>query len=584
MKSARWNMCAVGLLAAAVAVAGCGKKKSSVSDGSLAEGAAITISGQLALENSSTAAALALDGLNATSDVALADLQVYCVSFSFPPKAGTGTVDGNGNFSLSIEANQVSIGCFILKGAETVATMVFEDTTEKSVDGTAKSDARLAFSGNTSMGTIKVDTATGKAKADVTAFKSAVKGFTGGGFDFTGTWKLKAADNLPTGYNTVLNCQPGTQGCEGPTNGMNIFLKRISGKKVADNTDAYAMAIWKSKAAFENCGQKLGFRNEDAKAKVGIDFSSSGLGDGALQWEPGWEQGWKSSAATAKFSRPNCEPSTLGGYNVMKCKGKAYNSNSTVAVAPVYSIGINSRDTGCKYDDGTVADIKGPVTWNTSSGTPCTDFGGIAGLKQCTNTGDYEGKNVTCKGIGGLFNEDGTAFNSMPSGGNFKPDQGIATNDSCNSGSSELAKLQCYADHYYQNRENGDKCIADVHLNWGAQNPNDFVMKSDGPQRSTNQFVMNLLTYTSDATAAVHDEKTYFRGVPVASKDGGNSFVNCKFAESTDMALSKLSETEILIELNMIKKSVDQNPACNSQKGFEAGGQSMKFLFKADKQ
>jgi hypothetical protein len=574
-------MCAVGLLAAAVAVAGCGKKKSSVSDGSLAEGAAITISGQLALENSSTAVSLTGDALNAT-DVALADLKVYCVSFSFPPKAGTGTVDANGNFSLSIEANQVSIGCFILNGTETVATMVFEDTTEKSVDGTAKSDARLAFSGNTSMGTIKVDTATGKAKADVAAFKSAVKAFSGGGFDFTGTWKLKAADNLPAGYETVLNCQPG-QKCEGPANGMNIFLKRISGKKVDGGADAYAMAIWKSKTAFENCGQKLGFRNDDAKTKVGIDFSSSGLGDGAFQWEAGWEQGWKSSAATAKFSRPNCAPSTLAGYNVMKCEGKVFDSSNAQVGSTVYSIGINSRDSGCKYDDGSFADIKGPVTWSPST-TPCTDFAGIAGLKQCTNTGTYNSRTVTCKGIGGLFNaNDNTPYTGMPTGGYFKPDEGIAVNANCSTGSSELSKLQCYADHYYQNRENGDKCIADVHLNWGAQNPNDFVMKSDGPQRSTNQFVMNLLTYTSDSTAAVHDEKTYFRGVPVASKDGGNSFVNCKFAESTDMALSKLSDTEILIELNMIKKSVDQNPACNSQVGNE-GGQSMKFMFKADKQ
>lgn len=199
------------------------KKKSSVSDG-LGEGASITISGQLALENSSTAASLNLADLNAASNLDVDALKVYCVSFAFPPKAGTGDVDASGNFSLNIDANGVSIGCFILNGTDTLATVVFEDTSSKNVDGNAKSDARLAFSGNTSMGTIKVDTATGKAKADVANFKSAVKAFSGSGFDFTGTWKLKAADNLPEGYQTAIDCSAGSKNCEGPAKGMVIFF------------------------------------------------------------------------------------------------------------------------------------------------------------------------------------------------------------------------------------------------------------------------------------------------------------------------------------------------------------------------
>lgn len=572
MSAARWNVCAVGLMSAVLAVAGCGKKKSSVSDG-LGEGASITISGQLALENSSTAAALNFADLNVASNLDVDALKVYCVSFAFPPKAGTGEVDGSGNFSLNIEANGVSIGCFILNGTDTVATMVFEDTDSKNVDGDAKSDARLAFSGNTSMGTIKVDTATGKAKANVANFKSAVKAFSGSGFDFTGTWKLKATDNLPEGYQTAIDCSAGSDDCKGPAKGMDIYLKRIAGKKTTDNSDAYAMAIWKSKTAFENCGQKLGFKNEDAKAKVGIDFSSSGLGDGAFTWTAGWVEGWKNSSASTTYPIPNCTPDRINDVEVMKCKG-------TVNGALAYSVNVNSRDSGCRYEDGSPVEIKNwhenPVTWGNNS---CQPFDKIQSLEVCSNSGtlNENGKAITCKGIHGIVNANGGKLTNV----NFVRDADY--NGACSSAGSELQRLQCYANYYYQNRDNGDKCIADVHLNWGAKEPSQFVMRSDGPQRSTNQFVMNLLTYTSDTTAAVHDEKTYFRGVPAGSKDGGNSFINCRFAESVDMALNKLSDTEVLIELVMTEKSVDQNPVCNSATG-GSDGFTQKFMFKADKQ
>ncbi len=55
MFSTRRLICTVGLMSAALGIAGCGKKKSTT-ETELAEGAAITIAGKLALENSSTAA------------------------------------------------------------------------------------------------------------------------------------------------------------------------------------------------------------------------------------------------------------------------------------------------------------------------------------------------------------------------------------------------------------------------------------------------------------------------------------------------------------------------------------------------
>jgi hypothetical protein len=599
-------------MSAALGAAGCGKKKTS-SNG-LAEGASITISGQLAISDSSTTtSALNLESfdLEQASNLNPQDLKVYCVSFAFPPKAGTGSVDANGAFSLNIEANDVAVGCFILNGTDTVASMVFEDSASKNVDGAAKSDSRVAFSGSTNMGTINVDTATGKAKADVSAFKAKTKTFAGNGFDFTGVWKIKATDNLPTGYKTAQAAsacpnmnQSGSGGsgsggsssgpltpeqiaqkeaCKGPKIDEKLYFQRIAGKRTTDNSDAYAMAVWKSKAAFEACGSRIGFDINDAKSKINVDFTSSGLADGAFQWTNGWEYGWKYNQAASSESRPKCKPEkftlpTGNQLEFMKCKGYFSNATST----PVYRIDLNTRDSGCKDGSGNPIQIK---NWNnvTWTGTPTCEekFSGL--VKSCTSTGTYEGSTVTCKNTGGFVNETNSPV-AQPNvaGVNFQAE--VQPAGPCSGMADEIQKLQCYADYYFKNREDqSDKCIADVSLNPGAINAADFVIAGNGPTRSKNQFVMNLLNYTSATTASVHDEKSYFRGMPSGSKDGGQSFVNCKFAESVDIALTKLSDTEVMFDLIILTKSIDKNPVCNAMTGKE-NGMVQKFLFKATKE
>ncbi|NBX17973.1 MAG: hypothetical protein EBR09_11465 [Proteobacteria bacterium] len=451
MRSTSRALCAFGLLSAALAAAGCSKKKTSPKG--LAEGASITISGTLALTDSSTTSAsnLAEFGLAQASNLSPQDLKVYCVSFAFPPKAGNGNVDANGAFSLNIEANDVAVGCFILNGTATVASMVFEDTAGTNVDGAAKSDSRLAFSGSTNMGTINVDTATGKAKVNVAGFKAQTKTFGGNGFDFTGTWKIKASDNIPTGYVTAqtesacafmnqggggsggagaqLNPQSGTpptpeqiEACQGPRVDEKIYFKRIAGKKMADNSDAFAMAVWKSKAAFEACGSKIGFDINLAKTKTGVDFTSSGLENGPFSWTPGWEKGWKFSGATTQ-ERPKCKPAKINvsGTEVefMKCSGNFVDSSTKTVVTPnIARIDLNTRDSGCRDGSGKPAQIQdwSTITWNSST-TPCVPkLNGL--VEECTHTGSYAGGTVTCKNTGGFVNASNTRIDP-PSGQEF---------------------------------------------------------------------------------------------------------------------------------------------------------------------
>ena len=571
MMTARWNVCAVGLLAAAVAVAGCGKKKSSVSDGALAEGAAITISGQLALENSSTAAALALDGLNATGDVALTDLKVYCVSFSFPPKAGTGTVDASGNFSLSIEANDVAVGCFILKGTQTVATMTFENSDTKNVNGETQSDSRLAFSGNTNMGKIALDTATGKAKASVANFKSAVKAFSGNGFDFTGNWTLKASTDLPEGYQTA--CAPNTK-CDGPEEGERVFLKRIVGKR--GEAEVSAASIWSSEDAFKACGSRLGFSNAEAKAAAGVDFSASGVTEGAFTWSPGWVDGWKYTGAVTQRPMRDCGPYNLNGIEVFRCKATASGVN-------FWEVSLNSRDSGCKLADGTPAKIEDWSKVNWTSGNCDGTFDKIPALKVCRSAGTYSGNAISCQNIGGAMNDNMSAA-FQPSGTVTRTE--VEVGASCSdSRLGTMQQLQCYADYYFQKSrdEGAAKCVRDVELNWGAPSPDKFVMRANGPTRAREQHLMGLVNYTSANTAALRDEKEYFRGFPVEDKDGRESFVNCKIIEAMNISMTKLSDSEILFEMTGSQRSVDQNPLCNAQTGGERG-LVQKMMFKAIKQ
>lgn len=566
MKMRRWCLAAVGLMTAASVVSGCGKKKSTKLD-ELAEGAGISISGQLKLESSATSVSLIGDAFNAT-DVTLTDLKVYCVSFSFPPKAGTGSVGADGSFSLSIDANNVAVGCFVLNGTTTVASMTFDDSSSKNVDGQAKSDSRLAFSGDTNMGTISLDTATGKAKADVNNFKAKIRTFSGAGFDFTGTWTLSKLDVIPEGYVSV--CAPAQENCEGPQDGEKIFFKQFAGKK--DGNDVYAAQLWASEEKFNVCGKKLGIKFSDAVAKVGIDFSASGVSDGPFEWASGWSEGWKYSSATAQREIRPCIPSSINGIPVMKCSAEASVNGQSQTV---YEVNVNTNASGCKNSDGTPADVRDWSGWQFDQRS-CTAFSKIPGLETCTNTATKNGRSVTCNFTGGVLDENNVGVSVL--GSLTRTSQPAGTLCSNLSG---LLQQQCFADYYYQNRDNSAGCIRDVQLNWGAEDVSKFVTRTDGPTRAVGEYVMNLLNFSSANSASIRDESEEFRGVQV-NNGTDSSFINCKIVKSITLSMTKLSDSTMQMELIQTMRSTDRNPACSAQTGGEQGT-SQKFMFKATK-
>jgi hypothetical protein len=90
----------------------------------------------------------------------LAGYVLYCVSFAKPPVAATATADSSGNFTLTLAAKNVPIGCFIQNTMQkTVASLVFTNGTNRS--------QTVSFSGDSALGTVTVDTTSGLAQATI---------------------------------------------------------------------------------------------------------------------------------------------------------------------------------------------------------------------------------------------------------------------------------------------------------------------------------------------------------------------------------------------------------------------------------
>lgn len=239
----------------------------------------------------------------AANAVDLSTLKLYCVTFTSPPIPGEGDSDALGNISLLlVGAKDKPFGCFILDSSRAVlATLVIADPDEKSLDGTSSKSGSISFSGSVNLGNILLDIEKGIAVVDKSKITSSdgtsppqISATSGELFDFTGTWTMTSIPDPPDGYIAMCTqdeakaCEAYSYGsrpsecdkCDGPSDGMSIYLKRLKGDKVnADGTkdtttQVYGIMIWESSAAMNDCGKKLGFTEADPKTDIGIDFTS----------------------------------------------------------------------------------------------------------------------------------------------------------------------------------------------------------------------------------------------------------------------------------------------------------------------
>ncbi len=165
----------IGLLALSVTIVGsgirCSSKSSTNNSGGVPSAQPLTISGVLqqgrvvvnlssydtgiskaggALINSSQ-----LSGLSVTP---LTGYQLYCVTFTSPSVAGSGTADASGKVTLTFNAKGTPFGCFVLDSSNKgVATLFFSNTTS------GQNGQTVSFSDNATLGTITVDLTYGVA-------------------------------------------------------------------------------------------------------------------------------------------------------------------------------------------------------------------------------------------------------------------------------------------------------------------------------------------------------------------------------------------------------------------------------------
>ncbi|MCK9463945.1 MAG: hypothetical protein M0R80_30375 [Proteobacteria bacterium] len=130
-------------------------------DGSSANGEGIELTARL-VEGAQTPGEEAAKSWTPLLDLGdpLVGYQLYCVTFADPPAAGTGTADGDGQVVMTLDADGIPFGCFVLDTAgDPVATLIF-------MGGGAESQT-ITLTEDTDFGDIDVDLANGVAEGDV---------------------------------------------------------------------------------------------------------------------------------------------------------------------------------------------------------------------------------------------------------------------------------------------------------------------------------------------------------------------------------------------------------------------------------
>ncbi|MCB0391604.1 MAG: hypothetical protein KDD58_09940 [Bdellovibrionales bacterium] len=570
------------LLSLATISMGCSSKE----DSAPASGESLVISGSLNAAASNKLFSKSLLALSSQS-IDVSELEIYGLAFSDPPEVQTVELESDGSFTLTFSSAAAGAPISLIfrykstsaKAGEQVGVVKFVDDSEKDIDGDSSSSSSIALSGTVSLGNLNIND-DGEVEVPVTQISSNIANKevdSSSGFNFTGNWIFKEFDKtLPSGYSQV--CAANDNNCNGPAVDMPIHLVRIDGKKYnADSTcqaaannetfdadsdtcggttgseDKYMIQVWQSETARTTCGGLLGFKNEAAKAYANIDFSSSGVTEGEFTWSAGFTDGWKATNATSSHDQYNCGPAQVTDSNNKKYQG--------------WKCTDTSGDYQINLEGGCVDANNQPVhvtDWENITPDNCNSAAvtGLTGYQEntCVYTnedpdgagGELSAMNFTCKHIYGQFDSDDSpdTDNSFD-WSDVESNPIVANGANCSSITANtdekiIAQLQCYADYLWQqNLENDDsKCIRRVELNWGATDPNEFVLKSNGPPRAMTLFVLSKFNYDSSSSGYFEDGDVYYRGIQT-----GDSWTNCKVKENFRMTFKKRDSSTLVGEM-----------------------------------
>ncbi|OFZ20254.1 MAG: hypothetical protein A2X94_15380 [Bdellovibrionales bacterium GWB1_55_8] len=509
---------------------------------------------------------------------ALSELTVYCVTFALPPTSGVGSVDVDGKFKVTMEgAKSQQFGCFVMKDEDVVATLVFKDESEKAMDGSDQTLTHAAFDADASFGTIVLDLEKGTAVADL-AEVDAVRNVavaSGTEFDPSGSWTIQPVDFiLPKGYVAACAGDGQNDECKGPRVGENIFLKRLDGFKYAAGATTaerrYALMVWQSEQSFQACGSKLGFSYAEAKTQAGIDLSLSGVAEGSFDFPVGLEDGWKDVAnATSLHEMRACGPVAVVLSGQTKTGWKCVDSGNH------YQIHLGG---GC-VNTADNQSVK-LYDWGALNSHESTDLGSGYFLRVSSGTTTIDGvlTSVRCENIGGEFDSAGNACNQGEAGcfdwnnvAVLVAQDQLCSTISTGTAQGQLAQLQCYAQHYWQNQDD-DGCLRSIETNYAAESPADFVLDQDGPQKARSEHLLGLMSYGSPNEATIREEGEAVRG----ARGGNGDYIPCRVFQTTTITFKKVADSKLLVEFIEEQKNLSlDKPACEA----EFQNRSMKGMF-----
>ncbi len=560
---------------------------SSTPAGSAAAG--VTVSGSV---GSIAAQSMSTIGIMA---VAPTDLEVYGLALSDPPEVKKVNLNNDGSFSLSFSSTASGAEISLIfryksgtaNAGKQVGLVKFVDDTKKNMDGTSSTSSSMKLAGTVSLGTLTIN-ANGEVYVPISQVATNNQNQTttsGTAFDFTGSWVFAAYDGtLPDGYSAA--CTQGDNNCNGPHVGESIYFKRLVGKAFTPDgscdaitaaagtcagtasatIDRFAMMAWSSEAAWATCGSKLGFPYSLARFHANVDFTSSGVPEGAHTYSGGWVDGWINASATANYSINNCVPTSVTMPNASVKKG--FKCFDNVSVPNSYNISFGG---GCvNTATGTPVQV---TNWSSITGGSCTSS--TAGLPNgyTTNTClyaavDHDGNpataavNLTCPFTNGIFSQ---VDNSVLSNSdyNWTNSQLIAQGAPCGNlavgtDSQKIAKMRCYADYYRTQEQNSALCLQRMTMDWSATTPASFATPASGAPKANSEHTIALFNYTSPTSGVLEDEEVHFSGVQV-----GDSFIPCKVASNFKASLKSRTTTQAVFEFVSQERSLDfSEPAC----------------------
>lgn len=534
--------------------------------------------------------------LGTTVDIVKADVNATSGAWSFSVPSGAQI--------NAIVRNKTSL--------ELVGPITFVDSNTKDMSGNDKESTTYSFKGNAAVGTIAL-ASDGKFKVDVATIASVAdtsSSVSSSAFDFSGPWTIKAATltaaQTAAGYSTACSGND----CHGPQIDEFIYMTRYPGKKFSysgGNCATYASAhtgscaegdgsadpaanlvaaqIWGGGAAIQACGFKTGFSADDARAFGHISISSADmptLSGGGITTPTQMAFGRVTFTAGAGYgsgTTANCSANNAGvscyypwmkstavsTHEIWDCK----NVNKTGSDSKTYPLQVCKGtlvDSTAAYQanipGGCVNSAGKPVivkNWSAlNSATPnCStpaNHSALANIKtqSCTYSGVADtvadASTFVCTWGGGLFT-DGTATTAYTGNSNWGPNSAtkVSAGAACSGISDNLNRYKCYADAYFQDSgRQGSGCSTEYRFNWQAQSASDFVVSTDAMDRPKQNYLTALVNYSTDGNSfTLEDEQT-----EAVSVQNGTGSIPCRVSRRMSLKGSKVSATQLLVELN----------------------------------